>query len=403
LVEAKNLSLPDRRLSVTGLSLEFASDPTGAEPLSADLQLAALRSTEKPALFAPLAVNVQVRGQTGKPLSFTARASDGTGLLALEAAGTHEPATGQGRLDARLAPILLKPDGPGPAQLFPRYGASLSAAGGKLSGKARLDWSKKGTSSAGSLLLEGAAATLGPVSVAGVNGVLRLSSLVPPVLPEGQELAVKLLDVGLPLTDGTLRFGYGRDGRLTVSEAEWRWAGGLLRASPFSLAPADPRGTIELQAERVDLGRMLELVAVEGLAATGRLSGRLPVQITPDRVGLDGGTLEAVESGTLRYDPSEPPSFLQGEEGSPTALLMGALTDFRYSELHATLDGEAGGELKLGLGILGSNPTFYDGYPVKLNLTVAGALDRILRQSLDAYRIPDAVRDRMSEFGRKDP
>nr|WP_247887105.1 YdbH domain-containing protein [Azospirillum sp. SYSU D00513] len=299
--------------------------------------------------------------------------------------------------------MTLKPDGPGPAQLLPGYGAQVSKVSGRLAAKARLDWNAKGLRSGGELLLEEVAGTAGPVSLAGVNGAIRLSSLSPPVIPAGQVLAVKLLDVGVPLTDGTVTFGYGRDGRLNVEGAEWRWAGGLLRASPFVIAPAEPRGIIELHAERIDLGRMLELVAVDGLAATGRLSGRLPVSIVPERVSLDGGLLEAVEPGTLRYDPAEPPGFLQGDEGSPTALLMGALTDFRYSELRATLDGEAGGELRIGFGILGSNPAFYDGYPVKLNLNVSGALDRILRQSLDAYRIPDTVRDRMSEFGRKDP
>ncbi len=67
------------------------------------------------------------------------------------------------------------------------------------------------------------------------------------------------------------------------------------------------------------------------------------------------------------------------------------------------MEGQAGGELAVGIAIRGSNPAFYDGYPVALNLKVSGALDRILRQSLDTYRIPETVRDRMTEFQRKNP
>ncbi|TWA74332.1 dicarboxylate transport [Azospirillum brasilense] len=274
---------------------------------------------------------------------------------------------------------------------------------GTLTAKARLTWDGAALKAQGDLLLADLAGRFGPVSASGINGVLSLPSLFPPVVAPGQTLAVKLLDVGLPLTDGILRFGYGTKGRLSVERAEWRWAGGVLRADPFAIDPTAPRGTVTLRAERVHLGPMLAMVAVDGLEASGTVSGRLPVRIGADSVHLDGGLLEADAPGTLRYDPENPPGFLKGEEGSPTALLMGALTDFRYDTLTATVDGQAGGELAVGIAIRGSNPAFYDGYPVALNLKVSGALDRILRQSLDTYRIPETVRDRMTEFQRKNP
>ncbi|WP_247895874.1 YdbH domain-containing protein [Azospirillum brasilense] len=274
---------------------------------------------------------------------------------------------------------------------------------GTLTAKARLTWDGAALKAQGDLLLADLAGQFGPVSASGINGVLSLPSLFPPVIAPGQTLAVKLLDVGLPLTDGTLRFGYGTKGRLSVERAEWHWAGGVLRADPFAIDPVAPRGTVTLRAERVHLGPMLAMVAVDGLEASGTVSGRLPVRIGANSVDLDGGLLEADGPGTLRYDPENPPGFLKGEEGSPTALLMGALTDFRYDTLSATVEGQAGGELAVGIAIRGSNPAFYDGYPVALNLKVSGALDRILRQSLDTYRIPETVRDRMTEFQRKNP
>ena len=274
---------------------------------------------------------------------------------------------------------------------------------GTLTAKARLTWDGTALLAQGDLLLADVAGQFGPVSASGINGVLSLPSLFPPVVAPGQTLAVKLLDVGLPLTDGTLRFGYGAKGRLSVERAEWRWAGGVLRAEPFVIDPVAPRGTVTLRAEGVHLGPMLAMVAVDGLEAGGTVSGSLPVRIAADSVHLDGGLLEADGPGTLRYDPANPPGFLQREEGSPTALLLGALTDFRYDTLSATVEGQAGGELAVGIAIRGSNPAFYDGYPVALNLKVSGALDRILRQGLDTYRIPETVRERMTEFQRRNP
>ncbi|WP_188259654.1 intermembrane phospholipid transport protein YdbH family protein [Azospirillum tabaci] len=280
---------------------------------------------------------------------------------------------------------------------------TIAETAGTLTAKARLTWDGAALKTQGDLLLADLAGRFGPVSASGINGVLSLPSLFPPVVAPGQTLAVKLLDVGLPLTDGSFRFGYGAKGRLSVERAEWHWAGGVLRADPFAIDPVAPRGTVTLRAEGVHLGPMLAMVAVDGLKASGTVSGSLPVRIEADSVHLDNGLLEADGPGTLRYDPENPPGFLKGEEGSPTALLMGALTDFRYDTLSATMEGQAGGELAVGIAIRGSNPAFYDGYPVALNLKVSGALDRILRQSLDTYRIPETVRDRMTEFQRKNP
>jgi hypothetical protein len=141
---------------------------------------------------------------------------------------------------------------------------------------------------------------------------------------------------------------------------------------------------------------------VDGLAASGKLAGTLPVVFAGDKVTLNGGVLESAGPGTLRYDPAHPPSGLKGEEGSPTAMLMGALTDFHYDTLRITIDGQAGGELSAGFSLRGANPSFYDGYPVALNLKLSGALDRILRQNLDVYRIPDTLRDRMTGSDQKD-
>ena len=200
-----------------------------------------------------------------------------------------------------------------------------------------------------------------------------------------------------------VNIGYGRDGRLDVDRAEWNWAGGLLRADPFELSPEKPKGRVTLHADRIDAAKLLDLIAVDGLAASGRLAGTLPVVFAGDRVTIDGGVLESSGPGTLSYDPAKPPPALKGEEGSPTAMLMGALTDFHYDTLRITIDGQAGGELSAGFSLRGSNPSFYDGYPVALNLKLSGALDRILRQNLDVYRIPDTLRDRMTGFDQKDP
>lgn len=399
-VKAPRLDLPAGSLRAEQLVLRLGQDGTGRR---ADATVAKLTNTAKPAPVVPLAVTLRAVQEGEQPWTIDGNAKDTQGLLSVTLAGSYDQTAGSGRVEAVAKPVTLAPDGPGLAVLSPLGATFLQKASGTLSGKATVAWDAKGMTTAGQASVKGLAGIAGPVTVAGVGGTVALSSLSPPVIPGGQKLSVGLLDVGIPLTDGTLSFGYGRDGRLDVGRAEWRWAGGTLRADPFKLAPAAPKGTVTLHADGIDAARLLELIAVDGLEASGKLAGTLPVVFADDTVTLNGGVLESAAPGTLRYDPADPPAALKGEEGSPTAMLMGALTDFRYDSLRITIDGQAGGELSAGLSLRGANPSFYDGYPVALNLKLSGALDRILRQNLDVYRLPDTIRDRMTGFDQKDP
>ena len=63
-------------------------------------------------------------------------------------------------------------------------------------------------------------------------------------------------------------------------------------------------------------------------------------------------------------------------------------------------DRQAGGEMTVTMHVSGSNPDFYDGYPVEFNLNVSGALDRVLRDSLAGYRIPETIQERLNEFAQ---
>ncbi|PWC82022.1 hypothetical protein TSH100_25100 [Azospirillum sp. TSH100] len=398
-LQVPRLDAPASAVRAEQVVLKLGQEGTGRR---ADATIARLINTAKPAPVVPLAVAMRAVQVGDRPWDIDGSAKGANGLLTVTLGGTYDQIAGTGQLEAVVKPIRLAENGPGLAAISPLAATFLGKASGTLSGKASLTMTPKRLATAGQAVIKGLAGAVGPVTVAGVSGTIALSSLLPPVIPDGQKLSIGLLDVGIPLTDGMLLFGYGRDGRLDVDRAEWRWAGGTLHADPFDLAPDKPTGTVTLHADGIDAAKLLELIAVDGLEASGKLAGTLPVVFANETVTLNGGILESAGSGTLRYDPAQPPSGLKGEEGSPTAMLMGALTDFRYDTLRITIDGQAGGELSAGFSLRGANPSFYDGYPVALNLKLAGALDRILRQNLDVYRIPDTLRDRMTGSDQKD-
>jgi hypothetical protein len=369
----------------------FDLDPVRPTPLEAEFK-ARLRGAEEPAWIAPVPVALSARGEAGA-VAFTARAG---GALPLVVEGRLDAVSGAGSARLRRAEARFGPGGVDLAAVSPRLAGSLRGFEGSVALAGRAAWGKGAPTGRAELRLAGVGFEAGPVGVRGVDAVLVATSLAPLVLPPGQEVSIQALDLGVPLTSGLLALGY-EAGSVRVDRAGWDWAGGVVRAEPFALTVPALEGEVALRAEGLDLGRLLDLVSVDGLAATGSLSGRLPVRLGPGSVEVRDGRLAAAGPGTLRYDPAEPPSFLSG--GAPgTELLVGALTDFRYDSLEMALDGRAGGELAARLSIRGRNPRFYDGYPVSLNLNLSGALDTMLRRGLEAYRIPDSVMGRIREF-----
>lgn len=400
---------PARFLGVADAFLHLET-PKGAFDLPFELEARSTDEGVKVQLRLPrvelegpiMAVTAAATIAHDRPLPFSIALAAAEGRAIVEIAGRHDPASGKGEATLDLKPVSFSDVGPKPSDMIPGFGENVTLVGGNLAAHGNVAWTGKDVTSSAVFLVKDVTATAGPVTVGGVNGVVRLSPLYPPVFPEGQTMSAALLDVGLPLTDGVIVFG-GGDGTLEVSKANWRWAGGELSAAPFSINVQRPRGEIRLAATNVDLGKLLAAAAVGGPSATGPLRGILPVVLDGKWTRVENGAFESMGPGRITYDPVRMPQFLVGESDSAKEMLRGALTDFRYDSLRMAVEGRPGGETAIALEVQGANPNFYNGYPITLNLNLVGASNRNSRQNLGAYRVPDAVRDRMQEFERPSP
>ncbi len=383
------LAAPGWRMALEGVDAAWTGD--GRMALSGRLQPL---GPEAPVL--PLRFDAQVTPQPDGALALAGQMSDPQNLLRLPLAGRQE-ADGRGEADLRLRPLRFQPEGLQPAELLPAL-ASLRGVTGTVAAGGHLAWDPAGGLRPRlDLLLQNLSGTAGPVAFQGLNGVARLTRLSPLSTPPGQEVSVALLSAGLPMTDGLVRFQLDQ-GRLRLEEGALSLAGGRVRLEPTVLDLSAPRLTLGLQVQEVDLAQIVALTGLEGLSATGRLSGRLPLALHDGTASIVVGRLAAQEPGLLRYRPAEPPAALAGG-GQPVQMLLQALDDFRYGRLELVLNGTAGGETTAALHLAGANPAFHDGYPLELNLNLAGKLDTILDQALTGYQIPDRIRQRMTEFG----
>ncbi|MGH6920476.1 MAG: intermembrane phospholipid transport protein YdbH family protein [Geminicoccaceae bacterium] len=391
------LRLPDHALALDGIAAEAGLIATGLAPdQTVPIGVERISHAGRPAWFAPMALQARL-APGAENLGFEATLTRIGGGLALEVRGNSQ-AAGAGRAAVELAPVTFGP-GLQPKDLAPIAAGLVSDVSGEVALNGDVAWSTAGITSDLAILVDQVGLSSGPARLEQVNGVVRLDGLWPPTTPPGQQLAIGLLDLGLPLTAGTATFQLTDGPRLEVEQLEWRLAGGIARAEPFSLGSPLEGLNVTLRAEQLDLGQLLALTRMEGLSGEGSLDGVLPVRLSQGAAVVDGGELAATGPGVLRYASGSAPAALQAG-GQGVDLLLQALENFHYEALKITLDGRTDAAMDIDLHLAGANPDLYDGHPVEFNLDLEGELANILRQGVASWQIPERIRERMQGFER---
>jgi hypothetical protein len=399
-VAGGQLRLPDQQLTLAGIATEVALAADGLAPDRAiPLTIAAVSHGGTPAWFAPLTFNGTIR-PGAETIVFDARLSRPQDGLALTARGRHDPRAGRGRAEVELAPLVFAPGERQPGRLAPVLGGLLTEVTGTVALDGTLGWGAgEGVDTDLALLVEDLAFTTGPARFSKVNGVTAIDRLWPLTTPPGQQLAIGLLDLGLPLTRGVIAFQLLPDQTLAVERLRWSFAGGTVSAAPFRVGSATSDIVASLTADRLDLAQLFALTRLDGLSGEGTIRGTLPLRITGAEAVIEGGELRADGPGRLRYRPDAAPAALQAG-GENVSLLLQALENFHYEALRITLDGRTDAEMDIGLHVQGANPELYDGYPIEFNLDLEGELANILRSGLASYQIPERIREQMQGFRR---
>ncbi|MGH6945683.1 MAG: intermembrane phospholipid transport protein YdbH family protein, partial [Geminicoccaceae bacterium] len=379
-------------LEASGIGATVTIEGGGSPRVSLDAEQ--LTSTAEPAWLTPMRLSATLRpGDVG--LEFEGRLVRVAGDAELRFEGAHDPATGTGRIALRMPPVEFVPGRLQPGGLVPAMAGMLARASGRIEAEGDLSWRpNRPLATSLDLLLDGLSFSAGLARFQQVDGVVTLNRLWPPSTPPDQKIAVAVLNIGLPLTNGMIDFQLHPDGALEVGQLRWRVAGGTVRAEPFRVDSEVSAFDVTLKAEGLSLDRLLALTELQGLSGEGRISGELPVRVQGSEATVRGGELSSDGPGTLRYRPIAPPSALQAG-GAKISLLLQALENFRYDELRITLDGRTDAEMDARLHLRGANPDLYGGHPVEFNLNLEGELANIVRNSLAGYQIPEQIRERI--------
>lgn len=171
----------------------------------------------------------------------------------------------------------------------------------------------------------------------------------------------------------------------TVKGAEVELLGGRVESRDCDYDLGQGHGRCLLAVSGLDLEQVLAVQRVKGLAATGRVSGQLPLRLDRAGMRITQGRLANTTDGLIRYQPDNAPP-----PGSPlTDYALKALEEFRYHSLVALVDYQPDGELGLRLELQGKSPKLDAERPVHLNI---GAQQNLLSLLKSLHYQPDPNR-----------
>ncbi len=371
------IDLPKSQLSAHGIN---ASVEAGAAGIKFGIEAGDIRHAAQPPLTTPMSFSA--KGQTDEnTLRMTLQAQQRYSPLKALATVRHNLETETGRIDFRVPKFEVGTRKYTIADIFPPAADMLKMAKGASSAKGHLLWDKDVVSGQMALQLEKLSLHAADMKLDDLEGTVNFIELVPLSMPPRQRIngSVTVGDLGpLPVQ---LEFQLREDGAIAIQDLDVGFAGGRMRTrglvKPGDALDAD--GMIYVQS--VDLAQVFQLIGLEGLEGTGRITGKVPVRLLGQDLTIGKGTLDAEGPGQLRYTGTALQQQLSNREDTVGTVAQ-VLSDFRYKTLSMELTKEASGTGAIMLRMDGANPAVYDGYPFAFNIRIESDFHKLGRIAL---------------------
>lgn len=228
----------------------------------------------------------------------------------------------------------------------------------------------------------------GKMSFAGLNTHLDIQGVWPFITQGPQTLICSRLNIGTPLHHLKFKFE-GTPEVLRLQEGRVGIDLGTIDITPFQTAWQDAEFKTRLSLQNVPFQPVIDLLEVEGLDVTGRVTGTLPLHIKGKQFGIQNARFVGVDEGALRYHPAGSEKHLESLDAddlkvpdNPLDLVDLALQDFRYSHFILTANKPLNGETVAEVALNGFNPILLKGYPFQFHVNISGPLEDVLQTAL---------------------
>jgi HPt (histidine-containing phosphotransfer) domain-containing protein len=372
---------------------KLSSKLLSASYQSQQLQLADIDA----AIYADISTNAQQLQVKGK-------VSPGTLPGQFSFVLAHDLASGAGSVSlAPIAAIDLSAEDDKLSKLLTPWPYPFDIYTGRIKLKAQSTWSNdKEARLSADINVEDAGGDVNTILFSGLSFDHQLKIL--PVLKSAQSSEIKLntLDSGVTISNIKLQLAattssQGSLPRMLVRQTQGEILGGTFIADDMVYDPNLSKNSVLIKVSDIDLAEVVKTQQLESITATGRLDGRLPVEITKDGINItDGDLTNQIRGGTIRYIPKNGTGQLK--QNPITGLALDALKDFRYSVLQAHVNYQPDGALTINLEMKGLSPEVDKKRPVVLNINTEQNLVSLLKSLRYAQGVSDNIDDQVRQM-----
>ncbi len=265
-----------------------------------------------------------------------------SGAQVARATIAHDLSTGAGNAVLDVADLRFRP-GFQPEMLTPLTVGVVALVDGAVTGQGRIAWDENDVRSTGAFETQGMnlAAPFGPVQ--GLSTRIEFTDLLGLVTAPGQVARVDLIQAGIDVLDGEIRYHLQPDYRVAIEGARWPFSGGVLDLEPTVLDfSRETTKYLTFRVNGLDAARFVAQMDFGNISATGTFDGVIPMRFDANGSGfIQNGRLSArSEGGTLSYIGE----LTDQDLGTYGVLAFNALKSLRYDKFDLTLNGALDGE-----------------------------------------------------------
>ncbi|MFW2438786.1 MAG: intermembrane phospholipid transport protein YdbH family protein [Arenicellales bacterium] len=192
------------------------------------------------------------------------------------------------------------------------------------------------------------------------------------------------VDIGIPVTEvsAKIRFKATRNGPLPiliVNALSLSLLDGRVKGNDLEIDLNNDAHDLVLVVVGLDLAQIVALQQLEGLTATGRLDGYIPVTITENGMKITEGRIVSQKSGgKINYLPAGGTAEME-KAAMGSEFVFRIIKDLNYNSLEIDVNYGESGEMEMRLAIKGKSPKLDERRPIHFNLNLQQNVLKLLQ------------------------
>ena len=220
------------------------------------------------------------------------------------------------------------------------------------------------------------------------------------------ELTVSDIDIGIPIeqTSAGLQYSNTKNGDLpivTMNNLSMSLLGGKVLGNDVDIDLNGDSHNMVLVVVGLDLSQIVALQQVDGLTATGRIDGYVPIHLSPEGMKItDGKIVSQPQGGQIKYAPTGGTAEIE-KSAVGSEFVFRIIEDLKYDSLDIDVNYDVSGEMEMILALKGMSPKVDKKRPVHFNLKLQQNVLKLLRGLRYAEGLSEDIDRNVQKYFRK--